>query len=165
MNMTRKTIHDFSVRTGDGRDADLSAFAGKVCLVVNVASRCGYTPQYEGLERLHRSRGARGFTVLAFPSNDFGGQEPGADAEVAQFCRSRFDVTFPLFAKGPVQGPAAAEPWRLFAAEAGPPAWNFHKYLVGRDGRVICAFPSSVGPDDDRLVAAIERALEAPVPP
>lgn len=155
------TLHDFTMKTLDGKDRALSDFRGKVVLVVNTASECGYTPQYEGLERLHEKLEARGFAVLGFPSNDFGAQEPGSDTEIAAFCTSKFGVKFPMFSKIPVKG-SSKNPLYAFLTQA-PPAgevkWNFEKFLIGKDGTVIGRFPSSVTPEDPKLIEAIEKAL------
>ncbi len=149
------------VRTIDGQSHSLESRRGKVSLFVNVASRCGYTRQYAGLEALHRKFEGQGFAVLGFPSNDFGAQEPGTEAEIKTFCSTKYQVTFPLFAKVKVKGPERAALYATLGEAAGAPQWNFHKYLVGKDGRVIQAFQSGTEPDADDLVEAIERALEA----
>lgn len=138
-------------------------YAGEVLLVVNTASKCGYTPQYEGLEALHRKYAAQGFAVLGFPSNDFKGQEPGDERQIREFCTLTYGVKFPMFEKVHVLGAETTPLYRELAQETGvAPGWNFHKYLIGRDGRVVAQFPSKVGPDDPRLVQAIERELKAP---
>jgi glutathione peroxidase len=158
--MGKGSFYDLKVTTLDGKPADLAAYRGKVVLVVNVASQCGYTPQYAGLERLHRELTPKGFAVLGFPSNDFGGQEPGAPEEIATFCKRTYDVTFPMFAKvvtkaGPEQSPVYA-----FLGESGSlPQWNFSKYVVDKNGKVEAFFPSRVTPDAPELRAAIEKAL------
>ena len=140
-------------------------YGGKVLLVVNTASKCGYTPQYEGLEALHQALAGRGFAVLGFPSNDFKGQEPGSEAEIQEFCTLTYGVKFPMFQKVQVTGPEATPLYqRLTAATKVAPGWNFHKYLISRDGRVLAQFPSKVKPDDPELRAAIDRALAAPAP-
>ena len=160
MPMGSGSLYDLQVTTLDGKPADLAAYRGKVTLVVNVASQCGYTPQYAGLEKLHRELGPKGFAVLGFPSNDFGGQEPGSDEEIATFCKRTYDVSFPMFAKvvtkrGPGQSPVYA-----FLGESGSlPQWNFSKYVVDKDGKVEAFFPSRVAPDAPELRAAIEKAL------
>ena len=140
----------------------LCEFAGKVVLAVNTASQCGYTPQYEGLEALYRKYRVRGLVVLGFPSNDFGGQEPGSNKEIAAFCVNQYAIEFPMFGKSSVRG-AQANP--LFAelarASGAEPRWNFHKYLVDRGGRQVMSFDTKVAPGDPKLVAAIERLLEA----
>jgi glutathione peroxidase len=149
----------------DGKDTSLKAYSGKVLLVVNVASKCGYTPQYAGLEALYRKYKDRGFVVLGMPSNDFGGQEPGTEAEIKTFCSSKFDVTFPMFSKLHVKGP---EQHPLYAALTGPESsapgpvkWNFGKFLVGKDGKLITRYDSGTTPDDAKLAEAIEAALAA----
>lgn len=147
----------------DGKPVDLSTYKGKVALVVNVASKCGNTPQYAGLESLYKELEPRGFVILGFPSNDFGGQEPGTAAEIQSFCTENYGVTFPLFSKiqtkaGPDQSPVYAY---LNAATGKLPTWNFCKYLVGKDGKVIEFFSSKVKPDDAELHKAIETALAA----
>jgi len=138
-------------------------YQGRVLLVVNTASKCGFTPQYEGLEALQQKYAGRGFAVLGFPSNDFKGQEPGDEGQIQEFCTLTYGVKFPMFQKVQVTGAQATPLYqRLTAATGVAPGWNFHKYLVGRDGKVIGQFPSRVKPDDAQLVAAIERALAAP---
>ncbi len=138
---------------------------GKVLLVVNTASKCGFTPQYEGLEALQQRYGASGFSVLGFPSNDFRGQEPGSEEQIQEFCTLTYGVKFPMYEKVVVTGADATPLYqRLRAATGVEPGWNFHKYLVSRDGRVVGNWPSKVKPDDPALVAAIERELKAPAP-
>ena len=138
----------------------LCQFRGKVLLIVNTASECGYTPQYEGLERLYRRYRDKGFAVLGFPANDFGGQEPGPDKEIAQFCQVNYGITFPMFAKTSVVGANANPLYRALAAKTGkPPRWNFHKYLLDRAGQPVAAFESAVEPDDPRLTKQIEKLL------
>ena len=141
------------------------AYAGQVLLVVNTASKCGFTPQYEGLEALQKQYAAQGFTVLGFPSNDFMGQEPRSEAEIKEFCTLTYGVKFPMFEKVHVKGPDATPLYRELAAKTGvAPGWNFHKYLIGRDGQVVANFSSKVKPDDPQLIAAIERELKAAAP-
>lgn len=142
------------------------AFAGQVLLVVNTASRCGFTPQYEGLEALHKRLRERGFAVLGFPSNDFMGQEPGSEEEIAAFCRTQYGVEFPMFEKLKVRGQDAHPFYRALTEAAGgkAPRWNFHKYLIGRDGKLLGEYASNVRPDDPKLLADIEAALAAPAP-
>ncbi len=160
MSQAPSTFYDLKTQTLAGQPADLGAYRGKVTLVVNTASECGYTPQYAGLEQLHRELSPKGFSVLGFPSNDFGGQEPGTAQQIAEFCRKNYGVTFPMFAKlstrpGPDQSPIYA-----FLGTSGHlPAWNFAKYLVGKDGRVIAFFPSAVTPESAELRGAIANAL------
>lgn len=151
--------HQFK-RLQDDAPQNLCQYAGKVTLVVNTASYCGYTSQYEGLEALYAKYRERGLVVLGFPSNDFGGQEPGNSKQIADFCFNTYGVKFPMFAKSGVTG-KDANPLhaQLTAASGQAPGWNFHKYLVGRDGKLIASYPSQVTPQDGRLKAAIEKAL------
>ncbi|KAF1722618.1 glutathione peroxidase [Pseudoxanthomonas wuyuanensis] len=140
-------------------------YAGQVLLVVNTASKCGFTPQYEGLEALQQRYGGQGFNVLGFPSNDFMGQEPGSEEEIQEFCTLTYGVKFPMFEKVQVKGPQATPLYRSLAQATGvAPGWNFHKYLIARDGRVVANFPSKVKPDDPQLIAAIERELKKEKP-
>jgi glutathione peroxidase len=151
------------ITTADGATTDLSAYVGKVLLIVNVASKCGFTPQYEGLEALRRRYADRGFEVLGFPCNQFGGQEPGDAAEIANFCSLTYDVTFPVFAKVDVNGDNAAPLWRHLKKEApgilGSEGikWNFTKFLVGRDGKVVERYAPTTKPAD--IAADIEKLL------
>jgi len=157
----KMSFHDFTMKTIDGKERSLGDFRGKVLLVVNTASECGYTPQYAGLERLHEKLEGRGFSVLGFPSNDYGAQEPGSDAEIQTFCSTKFGVKFPLFSKITVKG-GSKHPLYAFLTQAEPTGevkWNFEKFLVGKDGQVIGRFPSSVDPEDPKLAEAIEKAL------
>jgi glutathione peroxidase len=149
----RKLAADESVNLCD-------AYEGKVLLVVNTASKCGNTPQYDGLEKLYREYGEDGLVVLGFPSNDFMGQEPGTEEEIEEFCRLTYGVEFPMFEKTTVKGEAAHPFYRQLADAAGTyPTWNFHKYLVGRNGEVITEFSPRTKPYDERVVSAIETAL------
>jgi glutathione peroxidase len=154
------SFYDLKTSTLLGKPADLSEYKGKVTLVVNVASYCGYTPQYKGLEALHRELKDKGFAVLGFPSNDFGEQEPGTGEEIAQFCKLTYDVSFPMFAKvvtmpGSQQSPV----YKLLGATGNLPQWNFAKYLIGKDGHVIAFYPSDVTPESAQLRSAIAKAL------
>jgi glutathione peroxidase len=161
------SIYDNKINTLDGQPADLSEYKGKALLVVNVASKCGLTPQYEGLENLHEKYGARGFEVLGFPCNQFMGQEPGTAEEIREFCDTSYHVQFPLFEKidvnGDQQHPIYAELEQTPDAdgEAGDVKWNFEKFLVAPDGSVVSRFRPQVTPDDPALVAAIEAQLPA----
>jgi glutathione peroxidase len=152
LDRTMDTIHE--------QPQSLCDYAGKVLLVVNTASECGYTPQYEGLEALYRRYKDRGLVVLGFPSNDFGGQEPGSNKEIAAFCVNQYAIDFPMFAKTELRKNA------LFAdlakASGQAPRWNFHKYLVDRSGSRVLSFDTRVAPDDAKLVGAIERLLQVP---
>ena len=156
-------LHDIPLHTLDGQPTTLAAWQGRVLLIVNVASACGLTPQYAGLEALHRQYGPQGLTVLGFPSNQFGGQEPGTAEQIADFCSTRYQVSFPLFAKGDVNGPQAQPLFRWLKAHAPGPdgaadiRWNFGKFLVGRDGQVLSRIDPRTTPE--ALVPDIERAL------
>jgi glutathione peroxidase len=162
------SLYDFSLPRIDGTPQTLGDYRGQVLLIVNVASKCGYTPQYEGLEALYRRYRERGFAVLGFPANDFRGQEPGTNAEIAEFCRATYDVRFPMFAKLHVTG---AEMHPLYALltglptpVGGPVEWNFQKYLVSRRGEVVAKFAPRTVPDDPALVARLETLLAEPAP-
>ena len=147
-------------RLQDESPQDLCQFSGKVLLVVNTASYCGFTPQYEGLEKLHERYAARGLVILGFPSGDFGGQEKATNREIAEFCFDTYGVKFPMFAKSVVSGDAPNPFYaKLIKATGKTPAWNFHKYLIDRKGNVVESFPSKVKPDDKALVEALEKAL------
>jgi glutathione peroxidase len=155
------TISDIAVKTMDGQEQQLKAYAGKVLLIVNVASYCGYTSQYAGLQKLYEKYKAQGLEVLAFPCNDYGMQEPDANEKIQQFCSTRFGVTFPLFDKVHARG---AEQHPLYAKltqtePKGDVSWNFEKFLIGKDGAVAGRFKSGVGPEAPELVSAIEEAL------
>ena len=153
------SLYDLTATAIDGQPRNLADYTGKVVLVANTASECGFTPQYAGLEGLWRHYRERGLVVLGFPSNDFGGQEPGNEAAIQEFCSTKFKVSFPMFAKVKTKGAGQSPVYRFLTADYGEPKWNFHKYLVGRDGRVLAAFPSSVAPQDAALRAAVEAAL------
>jgi glutathione peroxidase len=156
------SFYDLKTSYLDGKPADLGAFRGKVALVVNVASKCGFTPQYEGLEKLNRELAPKGFAVLGFPSNDFGQQEPGTAQEIAQFCKLTYDVTFPMFSKVVTQaGPEQSPVYKFLGTQGHLPAWNFSKYVIGKDGRILAFFPSDVTPESPQLRTAIAKALEA----
>lgn len=158
-----------ALRLQDEKPQDLCQYAGKVVLIVNTASFCGYTPQYKSLEALSTRYQARGLVVLGFPSNDFGAQEPGSNRDIAAFCENTFGVKFPMFAKtrvapkggGPVD-PLFAE---LTQRTGQAPGWNFHKYLVARDGREVQSYASDTSPLDPRFLAAVEKFLSQPLPP
>ena len=161
-------IYDVPVRTLFGEDASLHEHEGEVLLVVNVASKCGLTPQYEQLEALQRTYADKGFTVLGFPCNQFGGQEPGSADEIATFCSATYGVSFPMYEKLDVNGEHRHQLYRELtevkdaAGEAGDITWNFEKFLVGRDGEVLDRFRPRTTPDDPTVVSAIEAALAAP---
>jgi glutathione peroxidase len=159
---TSLSFYDLKTMTLDGKSADLSQYRGTVSLVVNVASYCGYTPQYAGLEKLHRELHAKGFNVLGFPSNDFGEQEPGTAQEIATFCKRTYDVTFPMFEKVVTRKSAGQSPVYAFLGASGRlPAWNFSKYVIDRQGRIVAFFPSEVTPEDSSLRQAVAKALAA----
>jgi glutathione peroxidase len=153
------SFFDLSTHTLDGTLQPLSAYRGKVLLVVNTASECGFTPQYGGLEKLHEQYAAKGFAVLGFPSNDFGEQEPGSADQIRTFCSTNYGVTFPLFEKVKTKGPGQSPVYAFLTKAHGEPRWNFHKYLVGKDGQVVAAFPSKVTPESPELRTAIDQAL------
>jgi glutathione peroxidase len=151
-----------TMKSIDGTDVDLGSYQGKVVLVVNVASRCGATPQYEGLQALYEKYKDKGFVVLGFPANDFGAQEPGSDEQIKEFCTSKYDVTFPMFSKITVKGADKPKLYQVLTETADPAGdigWNFEKFLIGKDGKVAGRFKTRVSPDDAALVAAIEAAL------
>jgi glutathione peroxidase len=155
----------FKMKSITGQEVDLAQYKGKVLLMVNVASKCGLTPQYEGLEALHQKYKDQGLVVLGFPCNQFGGQEPGTDAEIAEFCAKDYGVKFPLFSKIDVNGPGAAPLYQaLTAADAKPKgkgkiSWNFEKFLVGKNGAIAARFSPDTEPSDKELLSAIEAEL------
>ena len=155
-------VSDVVVRSASGEERQLGEWAGTVLLIVNVASRCGFTRQYAGLQKLQETYGSKGFTVLGFPCNDFGAQEPGSLDEIQQFCSTTYGADFPLFDKVHATGSKTAPYDTLTQAEpAGDVAWNVEKFLIGKDGTVLARFKSAVEPDGAELVAAIEKALAA----
>ncbi len=154
------TLADFKVRRIDGTEWDLTDLRGRVVLLVNVASQCGYTPQYKGLQALYEEWRAKGVEVVGVPSNDFGAQEPGTDEEIRGFCESRYHVTFPMLSKVVVKGPSKHPLYAWLTASAQPPGevgWNFEKFLVDRDGQVVGRFPSRVAPESSELRNALAR--------
>jgi glutathione peroxidase len=159
--MSRMTAFAFTFAGLHGTDIKLADYAGKPILVVNTASLCGYTPQYAGLQELWTRYKDRGLVIVGVPSNDFGNQEPGGVSEIEHTAHNSYGVTFPLAAKAVVKGANPHPFYKWVAAERplDPPRWNFHKYLIGRDGRVVASFPSQVTPADEKLIAAIEREL------
>lgn len=157
-------VLDFTLNSIDGKPAPLSQYQGKVVLIVNVASRCGYTPQYAGLEKVYEKYKDKGFVILGFPANNFGAQEPGTNEEIKTFCSSKYNVTFPMYSKISVKG-ADIHPLYQFltdsqAAAGGDIKWNFTKFLVGRDGKVIARFEPAVTPESAEVTSAIEKALQ-----
>ena len=159
------SIYSIPLKDIDGKATSLKPYQGKVMLIVNVASKCGYTPQYTGLEALHQKYEKQGLTVLGFPCNQFGGQEPGTNEEIKQFCTSKYNVTFPMFDKLDVNGATRHALYVMLAGKDSPVPgdikWNFNKFLVGRDGKIIKRFDSKVKPDSAELTAVIEAALAA----
>jgi glutathione peroxidase len=154
------SLYDLTVDTLDGKPQPLSIYKGKVALVVNTASECGFTPQYAGLEKLYEDYKDKGFVILGFPSNDFGGQEPGSPEQIKKFCEVNYHVRFPLFEKVKTKGDGQSPVYVFLTEKSDPPKWNFHKYLVGRDGKVLAAFPSKVEPGSAELKSAIDTALK-----
>jgi glutathione peroxidase len=159
------SLYDIPLKDIEGKDTSLKTYAGKPLLIVNVASKCGFTKQYAGLEEVWRKYKDKGLVVLGFPSNDFGGQEPGTNEEIKQFCSAKFGVTFPLFdklhTKGPEQHPLYAALTGPTSPVPGPVKWNFNKFLIGRDGKIVARYDSKVTPDAAELTAAIDAALAA----
>ena len=160
-----KSIYDFSAKTIDGKDRSLADYRGRVALIVNVASECGLTPQYSGLEELHEAYGAKGLSVLGFPANEFGAQEPGTEAQIQDFCTTKYGVKFDMFEKVKVKGPGIHPlfAW-LTGADTNPKfsgdiKWNFNKFLVGKDGTVLARFEPQVEPTSADVKGAIENAL------
>ncbi len=159
---TVSSFYDLKTNTLLGQPADLAMYRGKVSLVVNVASKCGFTPQYEGLENLQREMKGKAFNVLGFPSNDFGGQEPGTPQEIATFCKLTYDVDFPMFEKTVTKSGAGQSPIYTFLGKSGKlPAWNFAKYVIDKKGQIVAFFPSEVTPEAPELRNAIAKALAA----
>jgi glutathione peroxidase len=154
------SLYDLKVKALDGKPVDLAKYKGRTVLVVNVASQCGFTPQYAGLENLYLHYKDKGFVILGFPSNDFGQQEPGTPEEIAHFCSSKYSVTFPLFEKVVTQGDGQSPVYQFLTTGFSAPTWNFCKYLVGADGKVVKFFPSKVTPEDKELTDAIDAALK-----
>ncbi len=157
--MRAASIYDFTMDSIEGTAVPLGNFKGKVALVVNVASRCGFTPQYTSLEATYRKYKDRGFVVLGVPANNFRNQEPGTNAEIQDFCKRTYDVTFPMFSKISVLGADKAPLYQYLTQTGGEIEWNFTKFLVDRDGKVVARFPSKVTPDSPEVTAAIEKAL------
>ncbi|HEX8634156.1 MAG TPA: glutathione peroxidase [Pyrinomonadaceae bacterium] len=158
-------MYNFTLRDSKGRDVKLEEFRGQVVMLVNVASRCGYTPQYEGLQKIYERYRAQGFTILGFPANNFGAQEPGTNEEIQEFCRINYGVTFPIFSKISVKGDDKHPLYQYLTERATNPEfageikWNFNKFLIGRDGRILSRFDSADKPEDAKVTQAIEQAL------
>jgi glutathione peroxidase len=160
------SIANITVKTIQSQDQSLSDYLGKVLLIVNVASQCGYTPQYKGMEELYQKYNSQGFEILAFPCNDYGMQEPGSNAEIQQFCETRYGVTFPLFDKVRAKG-AQQHPLYSVLTQTEPKgevSWNFEKFLVNKKGEVVARYKSAVAPNDSALMTAIERELAIAAP-
>ena len=159
------SVYDFSMKTIDGKPAPLADFKGKVVLLVNVASQCGYTPQYAGLEKLYKTYKGKGLVIVGVPANNFGGQEPGSDAEIKEFCTRKYSVTFPIMSKVSVKGSDKTPLYGWLTDSAANPKtsgdvkWNFTKFLVDRNGHVLTRFESSVEPDSAEMTSAVEKAL------
>ena len=153
------SAHDFSAPSISGQDTSLSEFKGKTLLVVNVASACGLTPQYEGLQALHAQYAERGLAVLGFPCNQFGAQEPGSEEEIQHFCSSRFGVEFPMFSKIEVNGPERHPLYQFLIGDGEDISWNFEKFLIDDQGQTIARFSPRTAPNDPELVSAIEQSL------
>lgn len=154
------SIYDFAPSSIDGKPAPLSAYKGKVVLVVNVASKCGYTPQYAGLESLYEKYKDKGLVIVGFPANNFGGQEPGSNEEIKQFCSRKYNVSFPMYSKISVKGADQDPLYAYLTGAAGEVKWNFTKFLVGKDGKAIKKFDSAVAPESPELTSAVEEALQ-----
>ena len=165
MTAHAQSIHDIAVTDIDGKATTLAPFKGRVLLIVNVASECGYTSQYAGLQELFEKYAAKGLSVLGFPCNQFGGQEPGSNADIKKFCAANFRVTFPLFAKIEVNGANRHPLYAALVGKASPVPgnvkWNFEKFLIGRDGKVLARFGAGAEPDSPEVIQAIEKALAA----
>jgi glutathione peroxidase len=154
-----ENAYDFTFKAIEGGDLPLSQYKGKAVLVVNTASMCGFTRQYKGLETLWEKYRDKGLVVVGVPSNDFGGQEPGSDKDIKEFCDVNFAIDFPMTTKEPVKGTQAHPFYKWVAAQKGEPKWNFHKYLLSPDGTLVAAFPSKVEPDDADFLSAVEKTL------
>jgi glutathione peroxidase len=154
------SLYDLKVNSLDGKPVDLAQYKGHVVLVVNVASKCGFTPQYAGLEKLYLAYKDKGFFILGFPANDFGQQEPGTPEEIAAFCSSKYSVTFPMFEKVVTKGPGQSPVYQFLTTGFPAPTWNFCKYLIDPTGKVLKEFPSKVKPEDKELTDAIDAALK-----
>jgi glutathione peroxidase len=166
VKMTEKSVLEFTMKNIDGQDVKLSDYSGKVLLMVNVASKCGYTPQYKGLEAIYEKYKEQGLVVLGFPANNFFWQEPGTDEEIKTFCSTKYNVTFPMFAKISVKGGKIHPLYRFLTSKetnpefSGSISWNFNKFLVDRSGKVVARFGSKDEPESQKVVGAIEQALK-----
>ncbi|MCB1078362.1 MAG: glutathione peroxidase [Verrucomicrobiae bacterium] len=158
------TVFDFKVKDIEGKEVYLGDYQGDVLLIVNVASKCGRTPQYENLQALHKQFSDKGLVVMGFPANNYGGQEPGTEAEIKEFCTTKYDVEFPMFSKVSVKGDDQAPLFQFLTTAENPDAkgdikWNFEKFLISKDGKLIHRFASGTKPDEPQVIAAIEKAL------
>ena len=153
------SVYEFTMNSIDGQPLPLANFKGKVLLIVNVASFCGFTPQYEGLEAVYEKYKDQGFVIAGFPANNFGAQEPGTNEEIKTFCTRKYNVKFPIYSKISVVGPDKAPLYQFLTATGGEIKWNFTKFLIDRNGRVIARFESPVKPDSAEVISAIEKAL------
>lgn len=164
-NSAPKSVYDFKMKDIDGKDVKLKKYKGSVLLVVNTASKCGYTPQYEGLQATFDKYNAKGFYVLGFPANNFGGQEPGTEKEIKEFCTTKYKVTFPMFAKISVKGEDQDPLYAYLTSKetnpefAGDITWNFNKFLIDRDGKIVARFTSKDKPEGEVVTQAIEKYL------
>lgn len=164
--MAAKSVHEFTLKNIDGKDVALSSYKGKVVLLVNVASKCGYTPQYEGLQAVYSKYKDQGFTILGFPANNFMGQEPGTNEEIKTFCQTKYNVSFPLFAKISVKGDDIHPLYQFLTSKETNPefggdiTWNFNKFLVDRNGKIIARFATKDKPEDEKITQAIAQALK-----
>jgi glutathione peroxidase len=164
--MAEKSVLDFTMKSIDGKETKLSDYRGKVLLLVNVASQCGYTPQYEGLQAIYSKYSSQGLVVLGFPANNFGGQEPGTNEEIKQFCTLKYKVSFPMFAKISVKGADMHPLYQFLTSKETDPefggdiSWNFNKFLVDRNGKIIARFETREKPEGEKVTQSIEKALQ-----
>lgn len=157
-----KSVHDFTMTTLEGQEKSLKDYAGKVLVIVNVASKCGYTPQYADLQKFYTENESKGVVVLGFPANNFGSQEPGSNEEIAQFCQANYGVSFPMFAKISVKGDDTHPLYKYLTEATGEKvSWNFNKFVIGKDGKAVKHFKSGVKPDDKDFQQAVNQALGA----
>ena len=165
-SLSAASVYDYTLNSIDGKPVPLSSFKGSVMLLVNVASRCGYTPQYAGLEKLYEQHKSRGFVIVGIPANNFMAQEPGSNAEIKTFCKSKYDVTFPMMSKVSVTGADKTPLYRYLTSQEQNPdtggeiKWNFTKFLIGRDGKILSRFEPAVTPEDPAVTSAIQSALQ-----
>ena len=161
----KESVHEYQVKDIEGKEVDLSEYEGKVLLIVNVASKCGATPQYDPLQALNLKYGKDGFAVIGFPANNYGGQEPGTEEEIAEFCEKNYGVTFPMMSKVSVKGDDQAPLFQYLTSAENPDkkgdiGWNFEKFLIGKDGKLLRRFATRVQPDDSSVTEAIEAAIK-----